>query len=126
MKLIFVGSIYPNDLFEYLLNKGEHASFAADNFQRALISGLSLYYEGIEIVSSPKIGVLNLYDESVLQPKTIVGFGSKNVNLHYVGSSQKKRFLRMLSEFIRIRNTIRDLLNKDSQSNTVCCYALHY
>lgn len=124
MRLLFVGSIYPDYLLNYLLSIGEGADFAANNFQQALLEGFVAHCGRIEIVSSPSIANPHVCDAHMLcaRESSVAELG--NSSLYYVGST-KKKWLKLPSELFRVRSTVKHLLCDDVSKNIVCCYALH-
>lgn len=124
MNLIFVGSVYPKFLLDYLLSKGVGADFAANNFQSALLDGFSNFYDNILVVTSPSINNIKDCDDNMLKKRTLSLSNPCKGELHYVGSI-KCRLLRLFSELFRVRKTVRKILSSKKSDNTVCCYALH-
>ncbi len=124
MNFIFVGSIYPKSLRDYLLGTGVGVSFAADNYQRALLEGFAYYYDKVHIVSYPLIARPDSCDNSFLKERVLTLEESGFPEFHYVGRS-KHPLCAKLFEMLRVRKNIKSLLSSDKNENIVCCYALH-
>lgn len=124
MSLIFVGSVYPKFLYEYLLKLGVGVDFAANNYQRSLLDGFVNYYSNINIVSSPPISKTSFCDRQVLKGKILTLEEADYSNFHYVGNTKLRAFW-LLSEFIRVKREVGQLLSKNKKDNVVCCYSLH-
>lgn len=124
MKIIFVGSLYPKYLLEYLLNSGISVSFAANNYQRALIEGFTGCCDNVTIVSSPYITRPDACEKKLIKGRALSNEESGFRNFHYVGNI-KVRNLRLLSELVRIRKALKKILNPNVEDNYVCCYSLH-
>ena len=124
MNLIFVGSVYPKNLLDYLLRTGISVSFAADNYQRALLDGFAGYYDKVSIVSYPMITRPEECDESFLKERVLTFDESGFKDFHYVGR-RKKSFCPKLLEMLRVRKNVKSLLSSDDNDNIVCCYSLH-
>lgn len=124
MNFIFVGSVYPKNLRDYLLGTGVSVSFAADNYQRALLEGFAYYYDKVHIVSYPMITRPDSCDDSYLKERLLTQEESGYPEFHYVGRRKHPLFAKLF-EMLRVRKNIKSLLSSDNNENIVCCYALH-
>lgn len=124
MNIVFVGSLYPKYLIEYLLNSGISVSFAANNFQKALIEGFASYCDKVTIVSSPYITRPDACEKHYIEGGVLTKEESGYHNFHYVGNN-KVRNLRLISELVRIRKALKIVLCPKMEENFVCCYSLH-
>lgn len=124
MNLIFVGSVYPNNLLEYLLQTGISVSFAANNYQKALLEGFSDYFEKVKIVSYPTITKPEYCDDVFLKEQILSKEEAGFSEFHYVGR-KKIKFCSKLLELIRVRKNVKKLLSPNTEDNVVCCYSLH-
>ena len=55
MKLVFVGTVSPNQLLEELLRAGVYQAYAADTFQSALLEGFKLNNCKVDLITSPSM-----------------------------------------------------------------------
>lgn len=124
MNYIFVGSVYPKYLIEYLLNAGLGVDFAANNYQSALLEGFLHLLDKITIVSSPSVRYAKKCETAVLKGRQLSSVESGYLNFQYVGNS-KSRVFKMVSELLRIRKGVKQSLNPNVEENIVCCYSLH-
>ena len=124
MKMIFVGSIYPKYLLEYLLISKVNVSFAANNYQLALIEGFSSYFKEIIIISSPKIINPRRCESGMLKPRVITPGEYGCNDFYYLGNIRYSR-LRLISELFRTRKCLKRVLDANKEGNIVCCYSLH-
>ena len=51
--MLFIGSIYPNNILEDIIKEKTHADFAANTFQSGIIEGLQKCYKEVRIITSP-------------------------------------------------------------------------
>ena len=56
-QVCFIGSCYPRgQLTEILTDCKVELSYAAENLQKAVISGLDTHYEDLTVISAPSVG----------------------------------------------------------------------
>lgn len=119
---IFVGSIYPDKTLNDIICEGSHADFAAHNFQSGIIEGLHIYYDKMNIITSP---VTSSYPKSKkLYYKSTefeVSVSDKKINAFFSGFINLP-FIKLVSEFINIRRSLKNFLDN---KQTVYIYALH-
>lgn len=120
-RLILVGSVYPEGFLREIKGKCTYVDYAADNFQRALIKGLSSHIDNIMFITYPvfrapfskllrKKGVL--YDESAMSKTTLLFTGFLNFP-----------FVKMIDETIRVYKALKEVLYEEN--NDVLVYGLH-
>lgn len=122
MNLIFVGSIYPKYLLDYLLAHSLDVDFAANNYQSALVNGLSYYYNSLKIISSPPISNPGKCSKKMIKSRYLKHF--QDTDFYYVGTA-RNRLWKMLVEFWRIRKQLGIILSDRKEENIACCYSLH-
>ena len=125
MKLIFVGSVYPQYLLDYLVESGRGIDYAANNYQHALLEGFSSFFNEIQVVTSPPVGNPKLCNRGLLSPRLTFKEGNCHQSFYYVGTRKSNRLARMLSEFIRIRKALGHIIRESNASSVICSYSLH-
>ena len=45
MSMIYIGSLYPQEILENIITEQSHADFAANTFQSGIVEGLQKYYK---------------------------------------------------------------------------------
>lgn len=120
---IFLGSVYPKELLEELINRKEYVDFPGQTFQQSLLKGLLDQINFLRIVTSPVIRsernkVIDLCDR-----REFSYIGSEKKEDIYVGTSVIPG-VQMISEFVRVFLCLRRLF-KSSPNNLLIIYALH-
>lgn len=121
-KIIFIGSIYPDDLISSMLKKQEFIDFAAHKFQYSLLSGLINNIDSVYVLSSP------VKKRSIILKNLFIngfhfGFNKLGINGYCLGSINIP-FLNMIYELFSIFWKLRSLLKSNSDSSVII-YALH-
>ena len=124
MNIILVGSVYPRYLLDYLLKTGVGADFAANNYQSALLEGFANNGCDTIIISSPPISKPQMCEADILQEKHLSFEESGFSDFYYVGTSRNSIW-KMPSEMIRVRRTVKQMLNEKKEENVICTYSLH-
>lgn len=119
--MIFIGSIYPQEMLNDIIEEGSHADFAANTFQSGILEGLARNYESVKLITSPVTSpypkskhLIYKKDEGELVlgkriPMSFTGF----VNLPIV---------KLFSEYVSVKRRLKSLLE---DNDTVYIYALH-
>lgn len=119
--MIFIGSIYPQSVLDYILKEGTHADFAANTFQSGIVEGLQKYYKEMYVITSP---VTSTFPHSK-QKKYAKLLGeltlSRNIPFIFPGFVNFP-LIKLLSEYFRVRKALK---NKLTVEETVYIYALH-
>lgn len=121
---IFLGSIYPDDLFNELKTRGQFIDYPANIFQRSLLNGLDIQYPDLQVISSP---VIKSRYSSVYDICKKNRFSHNNSVLRadlYVGTCPVKG-LQLLIEFCRVYRALKRGLNAYPMNGALIIYALH-
>lgn len=120
--MLFVGSIYPDNILEDIINEKTHADFAANTFQSGIIEGLQKCYKEVRIITSP---VTSPYPKSQTliyhKQECDMLFSDKPVSVILPGFINLP-IIKMASEYFSLKHTLKKVLN---ENETVYVYALH-
>ena len=122
--LIFVGSVYPDYLRNYLLESGLSVDFASNSYQNDLLKGFSDFFSEIKVVSSPYVRYPNKCKKEILQEEVIETPAASFSLFKYVGTN-RSRVWKLFSEFFRIKKGLKSVLSDSIDKNNICCYSLH-
>lgn len=106
MKFLFIGSISPKCIIDELLENGVYAEYAADTFQRALLSGFEDNGCDIDLITAPSMMSYPQYGRFIQK-----GFSfSKNSGDNYSGESVgfiNLPVVKLVCKFINISSLLR-------------------
>ena len=119
--MIYIGSLYPQEILENIITEQSHADFAANTFQSGIVEGLQKYYEDVNIITSPVTSTFPKSKQkkySELSGEFDIG---RKLPFFFPGFLNFP-FIKLLSEYYRIKKA----LNMRIKGNeTVYIYALH-
>ena len=118
---IFVGSVYPQQMLEEIIERKEHIDFAANTFQRSLLEGISLFYNKVTVITSPVTSTFpksSTFKYGIQKIKEDMGNGMEVIMPGFWNFP----FLKMMSEFFNIKQALQ---SKIKEADIVYIYALH-
>ena len=121
---IFIGSIYPQYLFEELVNREQFVDYPANVFQHSLLKGLDEHINDLRVITSPVIRSKRAAVKDICSPSM---FSHKGTDKHqdlYVGTLPIPG-LQIIAEFWKVYRTLKKELKGSKQKNYLIIYALH-
>lgn len=122
--VVFLGSIYPQRLYDELIKRAQFVDYPANVFQHSMLKGLDAQYRGLRVVTSPVIK--SKYSEvSDICKKCMFSYdASEHSKDYYVGTTPIAG-VQIIVEFWRVWLTLKKLLKKSKEQNILFIYALH-
>ena len=122
MAVIYIGSIYPQELVDELKQMGSSVDFAAETFQTSLLHGLSEFYHDIKVITAPNISSYPKINKKIFERKEFrLPFNDiKHVFVGFVNIP----ILKHISKLIRIKRVLNSLLDNNSD-NKILIYGVH-
>lgn len=121
---IFIGSIYPQPLFEELVKRGLYVDYPANVFQHSLLKGLDDHFSGLKVISSPVIRSSYSAVKDLCYNRQFSHKDEERVQDVYVGTLALPG-LQFIAEFWRVYTSLKEELKRSNQKNYVIIYALH-
>ena len=121
---IFLGSIYPQQVFEELKKRNQFVDYPANVFQHSLLKGLDENFKDLKVISSPVIKSSYAAVKDICVKSFFSHKGNSDNNDVYVGTLPLPG-LQILFEFVKVYRTLRKLLKSTNSTNNVVIYALH-
>lgn len=118
--IIFVGSVYPDKLYDELLRLNAHIDFAAHTFQSALLAGLD-EYTTVRVISSPVIRMERRVKKG-FDSYYFSHLGAGEEKDVYVGT--KNGILLKVYEFFQVRKFLKKYI-EEYHDASILVYALH-
>ena len=121
---IFLGSLYPQQLFDELVNRKQFVDYPANVFQLSLLKGLDAQYQDLNVISSPVIRSSYFAVRDICKREFFSHRESGQKNDLYVGTFPVFGF-QMFTELKRVYGAIQQQIKGEKQDNLVFIYALH-
>jgi glycosyltransferase involved in cell wall biosynthesis len=109
MKIIFIGSLFPQDRIKEIVdNSNTSIDNAANNFQYALLNGLIFYYPNLEIITQPSIRTYPIHYKKIHFKTSLFSFNQieKNSCLGFINLPIIKHFHKTRKLYKKLKDTL--------------------
>lgn len=121
MELIFIGSIYPKEILDNIIQEKSHADFAAHTFQMSLLDGLECFYSDLTVITSPVTSSYPKSNSIICRKNHGVLNNTSDIPVYFTGFINIP-ILKLITEFCNVRRALKGLAAKNK---TLYIYALH-
>lgn len=122
--VIFLGSLYPQLLFNELKKRDQFVDYPANVFQHSLLKGLDEHISDLRVITSPVIKSRYGSVKDICDAMRFSHNGTDLLQDAYVGTIPVPG-LQIVAEFWKVYRSLRKLLKETKQKNSLIVYALH-
>lgn len=121
---LFIGSIYPQEQFDALVERKQFVDYPANVFQHSLLKGLDEHIIDLRVITSPVIKSKYSSVKDICGSSQFSHEGSNRLIDTYVGTFPVPG-LQIIGEFCRVYRVLKKEFKGSKQKNKVIIYALH-
>ena len=122
--ILYIGSIYPKDLLDKLVERKQHVDFAAQTFQSSVLKGLDQHTDDIKVITSPVVRSKHCVVKDICSPCRFTHKSGEEKNDVYVGTTAIPG-IQMLAEVVKVYKAAKKMLKTSEENKSLIVYALH-